>query len=265
MSGGVILPDEQVGLDPAAFDNVVRGKGAPMIHYRAIRCPVGLIDPSDIRRTHSDHVGCSNGFIYKPIGRVLATLTSNASEVKKLDMGFIDGSTIMAVFQRFYDSDPDKRILIRPFDRFYLDQKDLVTGTWDVTQRRLDGLNDRLEFPAIKVEHLVDSAGIWYYQNIDFDLTSNGDLAWRATKGPTAGTVYSTWYEHHPYYVVERLIHELRLYPVADFVETDKIVMERLGFGALLQREFLHRTQTPDDQAPDKQNQQLLPPDLDSA
>jgi hypothetical protein len=263
LNGGIILPDEQVGMDPAAFDNTVRGKGAPLIHFRAIRCPVGLVDPNDVRRTHDDHTGCSNGFIYKAIGRVTATLTSNATEVRKLDIGFLDGSTVMAVFPRFYDSDPNKRVLVRPFDRFYLEQEDLLTGTWDVAKRRLDGNNDRFEFPSVQVEHLVDSDGVWYLQNHDFDLTPSGDLAWRAGKGPSIGTVYTAWYQYRPYWLVDRLVHELRLFPTHDFVETDKVKMERLGFGAVLQREYVHRTQTPDDQAPDKQNQQKLPPDLD--
>ena len=269
LMGGIILPNDQVGMDPAAFDNVVRGKGAPLIHYRAIRCPVGLVDPSDVRRTHDDHSGCSNGFIFKAMGRVTTTLTSNATELKKLDMGDLDGSSIVAVFPRFYDGTEEtplqKRVLIRPFDRFFLEQQDLLTGTWDLTSRRLDGAPDRLEFPAVQVEHLVDSAAAWYFAGKDFDLNAIGDIVWRDTKGPTAGTVYSVWYQYRPFYVVERLLHELRLFPTVDYVQTDKIVMERIGFGAVLQREYIHRTQKADAAAPDPQKQQAAPPDLDSA
>lgn len=267
--GGIILPNDQAVADPAAFDTTIRGKGAPLIHYRAIRCPVGLVDPSDVRRTHDDHSGCSNGFIYKPMGRVTTTLTSNSAEVKKLDLGYIDGSTILAVFPRFYDTDVnntiEKRVLIRPFDRFYLEQQDLLTGTWDLTKRRLDGKPDRLEFPAVNVEHLVDSGNNWYYANKDFDLNSIGDIIWRDTKGPAGGIVYSVWYQYRPFYVVERLVHELRLFPTTDYVQTDKVIMERLGFGAVLQREYVHRTEVQDDLAPDRMKRQAQTPDLDSA
>jgi hypothetical protein len=262
IDGGVILPDEHIGMDPDAFDTVVRGKGAPLIHYRAIRCPVGLVDPTDVRRPHADHAGCSNGFIYKAMGRVTATLTSNSTDKKNEDFGYFDGSTIQATFPRHYDSNENRRVLVRPFDRFYLEQEDILTGTWDLTQRRLDARADRFEFPAVKVEHLIDSAAVEYHQFTDFDLTPAGDLAWRVGKGPAVGTVFTVWYEYRPYWYVERLVHEIRLFPTHDFLSPDDIKMERLGFGAVLQREYVHRTQTPDVLAPAKTaDRQKLPPD----
>jgi len=262
LDGGVILPSEQMAMDPSALDNVVRGKGAPLIHFRALRCPVGLVDPTDVRRPHPDHSGCSNGFLYVSIGRVTASLSSNATQQEKRDYGWYDGSTIVAVFPRFYDSDPAKRVLVKPYDRFYLEQEDLLTGTWDLTQRRKDGHADRLEFPAVQVEHIIDSQSRRYGPE-DFEIIEAGDIQWKSNRGPALGQCYSIWYQYRPYYIVERLIHELRLFPTHGFVDTNEIKMERLGFGAVLQREFVHRTQTPDDQAPDKQNRQKLPPEDD--
>jgi hypothetical protein len=263
LDGGIMLPSEQMGMDLESFDNVVRGKGVPLIHHRAMRCPVGLIDPTDVRRIHEDHSGCSNGFLYKAIGRVTTTLTSNAAEIKRQEFGWFDGSTVMATFPRYYDSDGDKRVLIKPYDRFYLEQQDLLTGTWELTKRRLDGAPDKFEFAIVQVEHLIDSCQKEYFQHIDFDILASGDLSWRDGKGPNVGSVYTAWYQYRPYYYVERLIHELRLYPTADYLSPEEVRMERLGFGAVLQREYVHRTQTPDDQAPDKQKQQKQLPDID--
>ena len=263
LGGGIILPNEQMGLDVTALDNVVRARGVPLIHMRAIKCPVGLLDPSDMRRTHEDHAGCSNGFLYYPQGRVTATLTSNATQLERLDVGFIDGSTIMATFPRYYDSDPDKRVMVRPFDRFYIDQADILTGTWVVTRRRMDDNNDRLEFPAVQVEILVDSNNVSYFQNIDFDLVK-GDIAWRSGKGPDVGTVYSCWFQHVPFWYCERMLHELRLWPEPYFLDTNNIHLERSGSGAILVREYAHRTETPDENAPEKtKDKQGLPPDID--
>jgi hypothetical protein len=260
--GGIVLPNEVVGMDLEAFDNVVRGKGVPCIHHRAMKCPVGMIDQDDIRKPHADHIGCSNGMLYTPIGRVTVTMTSNSTELRNLDMGFYDGSSCLATFPRFYDSDPNKRVIIRPYDRIYFEQEeDMFVGTWEVTARRLDGRDDQMEFPIVQVENLVDSSGTKYKQGIDFDL-SGGNIKWRDNKGPELGTVYSVWFLHVPFYYVDRLIHEIRLFPTRNFVDPSQLKMTRLGSGAVLQREYVYRTQHPDNQVAVKnQGRQKHSPD----
>jgi hypothetical protein len=261
LDGGIVLPNEQISIDVDAVDNIIRGKGAPLIHFRAMKCPVGLEDPNDSRRTHDDHSGCSNGFVHIPIGRVTASLTSNPNKMQHQDFGWYDGSTIMATFPRFYDSDPDLQVLIRPYDRLYLEQEDILTGTWEVMARRKDGRPDRFEFPITKIEHLLDSNNK-PYTAADYRIT-NGDIIWNDARGPELGQVYSCWYQYRPYWLVERLIHEIRLFPTHDFVSTDQVRMTRMGFGAVLQREYVHRTQPPDLQSTRDRNRQQLPPDID--
>lgn len=255
-----LLPDEATTLDVVAFDNLVHARGVKMIHFRALACPVGLQDENDIHRTHADHSGCNNGFIYKPIGRVTTIFTSNVSDAKKLDAGFIDGSTVAATFPRFYDSDPDKRVMVRPFDRLYLEEEDLLVGIWDRTHRRNDGLADRVEFPIVHVEHLVDSNLAWWIEGVDFDI-AQGSVVWREGRGPTPGTVYTAWYTYRPYWYVDRLVHEIRVTPVPDYLDGNLVALERMAYGAVLHREYVYRNQQADDQAPSNNGRQQRAPD----
>jgi len=257
----ILLPKEALALDPVAFDNFCNTYGVRFIHFRAAPCPIGLDDPTDIRRTHDDHSSCSNGFIYTAIGRVTGIFSSNSTSVMKLDPAFVDGSTVSVTFPRFYDSDPGHRFLLRPYDRLFLEEEGITVGGTNLQKRRQDGRADRLNFPAVAVHQLIDSSGNGYQQGLDF-IIDRGDISWLPGKGPRAGQTYSIWYEYTPYWYVSRLIHEIRVVPVASFLNAKQIHNERLSFGAILQREYVHRDKTPDLLTPDIGGRQQQVPDL---
>jgi hypothetical protein len=256
-----LLPDEAVTLDVEAFDALVHHNGIKLIHYRAIPCPIGLTDEQDIHRTTADHSGCSNGFIYKAIGRVTTVFTSNSKDIKRVDSGMMDGSTVAVTFPRFYDSDPTLRVMVRPFDRFFLEEEDITVAIWDKTHRRSDGKPDRVEFPIKRVQHLVDANGQWWYRE-SFTVNSDGDLVWNPGVGPPPGVVYSIWYEYQPFWCCDRLIHEIRVTPVPDYIDTAKVGMERTAYGAILHREYVYRNQQNDDQAPDNRGRKQRAVDI---
>lgn len=253
------LPDEMTTLDVVAFDNLIRGRGVKFVHHRALACPVGLQDENDVHRTHADHSGCSNGFQFIAIGRVTAVFTSNATDPKMAPEGFYDGSTVVVTLPRFYDSDPEKRVMVRPFDRLYLEEEDLHVGTWDKTHRRSDGLPDRVEFPIVKVEHLIDSNGAKWVHGTHFDIV-DGNLVWREATGPAPGTVYSAWYTYRPFWYVDRLVHEIRVTPVPDYMDGNLVAMERMAYGAILHREYVYRNAQADSVSTgDKKRRQRAP------
>jgi hypothetical protein len=260
----VFLPQEAVALDPAAFDAFVNNNGVRLIHFRAIPCPVGLSDPNDIRRVHDDHIGCDNGFIYQAIGRVTCFFLANQTQIRKLDAGFVDGSSVSVTFPRFYDSDPDHRVLVRPYDRLFLEEDGITAAATNVMKRRVDGRPDRLPYPTLKVHTLIDSNGVYYAPGVDFSL-DRGDIVWAEARGPAGGTVYSVWFEYKPFYYVDRLVHEIRVVPVADYVDGNIIHNERLSFGAILNREYVHRDKRTDLLSPDLGGRQNHPPDTDSS
>ena len=69
---------EAVNLDPDAFDDAIRSQGLTFVHYRAMKCPIGVVDADDERHPHGDHGGCSNGFLYKVVGP-LTCVPSNST------------------------------------------------------------------------------------------------------------------------------------------------------------------------------------------
>jgi len=264
-----LLPDDAVQLDAAAFDNLVHNQGVRMVHHRAVKCPIGLRDEHDVRRSHDDHSGCSNGFIYKPVGNVTVVFTSNSTDPRKLEQGFYDGSTVAVTFPRYYDSNPDKRILVRPFDRFYLDESSysedkkletITSAIWDVTHRRNDGLADRCEFPIVRIHHLIDAEGQEWHEP-SYSIGPQGAIVWAEGAGPKLGTVYSVWYEYKPFWYCDRLVHEIRVTPVPDYMDGKVVRMERLAFGAILQREYVYRNQQNDDKSPSNRGRKQRPTD----
>src|SRR5882724_6685003 len=100
------LPDyEAVSFDIEAFDQLIVVHGVEMVHFRAMRCPVGMTDMFDHRRPHEDHSGCSNGFLYKEAGLVTTVLMSNGKTQNLIDTGIIDNATVQAIFPVHYDHD----------------------------------------------------------------------------------------------------------------------------------------------------------------
>jgi hypothetical protein len=59
-----VLDPVQISFDLEAFDNAIFSYGTKLVHYRAMRCPIGVTDRNDIHHSQADHDGCSNGFMY---------------------------------------------------------------------------------------------------------------------------------------------------------------------------------------------------------
>src|ERR1041385_5143358 len=148
LENGVILkipPGTGVAFDPDAFDTAIRSQGVPFTHWRAMRCPVGMIDRFDERRVHSDHSGCSNGFIYTKAGTVTGLFVNSGSRSDAQDIGYLDGSTVQVTLPRFYDG-TEEEVHVANFDRSYVPE-DVLVPTWQLVEASPIG-RDRLPFPA---------------------------------------------------------------------------------------------------------------------
>lgn len=254
------LPDYRLTMDPAGFQGLVTNYGLPLVHWRAMRCPVGITDPNDIRRGHEHHAHCSNGFIYKKQGTVVAVPTSNSTDPRLIDIGFVTGSAMQVTFDLLY-KDTDKKVYVLPYDRFYIDDpvtsEPMLVATWELAKAN-DFRSDRLRYEAVRVEHVMDSNGV-EYDNSDFDVVG-GKIQWRANRGPQPGAVYTVWYQYRPHWYCKTLVHELRIYPVSDFMDSKKIYLKRGNFAAVLQRENFFRSEENDPDAGESPRQQP-PPD----
>lgn len=248
--------------DPLAFDEAIRSQGVELVHHRAMICPKGVIDKNDqIRRVHEDHAGCSNGFLYKPIGIIRALFVDNNANPNHADVGLLDGSRSSVTFPRFYDVDGDycqaenTPIYIAPYDRFYLRETggNFLWPNWELVEHNLSGV-DRLRYPAVKVENVIDSSLNEYKQGVDFDLV-HGRIKWRLTdvraRNPGSdpesealkGRVYTAWYLYHPYWYCDRITHEGRVVQIQDPLTGERRI-EKMPMQVSLTRESVYENST---------------------
>ena len=242
-------PGTTVSFDAQAFDDSIRSQGARLIHYRAMRCPVGMIDKDDLRRPHDDHQGCSNGFIYIKAGCVTCLFTGNSDSMRQLDIGLLDGSTVQSTAPRFYDDCPTVPVEVAPFDRFFLVDEAITVPHWELVQAHETG-RDRLHFQAESVTDVIDSRGHVFGPN-DFTI-QQGQIVWGPSAGPGIdpstgkGRVYSIRYHYKPHWYVSRVMHQVRIAQVETALDRQTM---RFPHSFLLQREYVFLNEDKDDQA----------------
>ena len=261
----VPLPPVDVRFDTNAFDHRVRSHGIPLIHYRAMRSPGGMTDLYDIRSPEDDNLGSSNGFLYTKAGQVTCLFAGNQMRTDVADVGMMDHSTVSVTAPRHYDSQGEGlepvRAYVLPFDRFYLAAESVLVPNWELVESHITGV-DKLNYPAVEVQDLVDSSGGRYIQGEDFDLRA-GQVAWRPGKGPMGSaeanksTIYCVRYLYRPYFYVRNMVHEVR-------VAIDKdCSVSQMNQAFVLQREFIFENANKDEDSelPDNPRQARSPSD----
>lgn len=233
------IPVDPLHFDPVAFDAMLRGNGVVMEHHRAIRCPLGVTDRFDAR-AHGEHSTCSNGFIYRYVGDVTVAFTSNSTSSRLDSIGVMDGSTVQVTVPRTYDGSTDE-FAVQIYDRMFLKELAAVSVNTQLMETHITGV-DRLQYKAVKIEHVIDANGVEYGDN-DFTV-ENGNIVWTGDHRPPfdpkiqRGTTYAVRYRYTPFWYVDRLLHEVRVARVMNFAE-GRYDLERMPHALLLKREYL--------------------------
>lgn len=235
----ILMAQEVIHFDPDAFNMLLRSNGVEMVHYRAIQCPIGVIDRNDAARNHSDH-DCSNGFIYKKAGTVTVFFSSNSSSSRLEDLGLMDGTTVQVTLPTHYD-DTEEEIAVQHYDRFFLKEPKGTSVFTQLIEAHITGL-DRLQYRAMKVEAIIDNRNVEYFDG-DY-VIEDGCIRWTGTKRPAydpvnnRGAVYTIRYRYIPFWYVNNIVHEVRVGRRYDHVnEREEVV--RLPYAVQLQREFM--------------------------
>jgi hypothetical protein len=245
-------PSESVHFDVDGFDNAIDKQGVSFVHFRAMPCPVGLSDRYDIRRTHEDHSGCSNGFLYQRAGKIVCPFSGNSKQVQLLDVGILTGSAVQITVPRHYTDKPGESVMLSQFDRLYLADNAALVIAMQRFEANATGL-DRLQYPVVEVEHIVDSNGR-SYDHTDYTIES-GMIRWTGANRPAPdpktgkGQICSIRYRYIPYWYVDRLIHEIRVVQATN-PETGIHGTVRMPYAALIQRENVFENEQNDPQAP---------------
>lgn len=246
----------QESFDLNRMDAFIKGLGTTFFHWKASPSPIGLNDKGDYRRNEVD-VMTSNGYIYHLAGQFTGTMTDNKKDQERPREGALfDSATAYLVLPRFYDSQQtnfnlncgpveQKRIRLTPGDRLYSDPAidDLVVNK-ELVQYSLNG-TDVLMFPAKAMDApIIDSLGNQYKQNIDFNITTDGNIQWipgRSNPGidPDTGTgrTYSARYLYRAFYYVTSLLKEVR---ITNVTVGDIRKPERMPMLVQLTREYLY-------------------------
>lgn len=260
------LPGNGVTLDIEEFNTVIHGQGVTFVHYRAMRCPVGLIDQYDFRRPHPDHTGCSNGFVYTKAGELTCLFLGNSKNVQQTDIGYKNGSTVQVTFPRYYDRNSDQEALkpidVAEFDRLYLNEESVTVPHWQLFESSQKGV-DKMSFPVVSVSDLMDSDGKRYSLG-DFEVRE-GKIYWLTSNRPqwdpsiNKGKVCAIRYQYRPYWYLLQFIHQVRVTQAEDPITGERRV-NRLPQTAILQRECVFEKEDNDSQAPDPNSARQVPP-----
>jgi hypothetical protein len=227
-----------------------------------MKCPIGMVDADDERHPHGEHGECSNGFLYKLVAPITCAVSNNSDNPQVLDIGIVNQANIMVTPPRTYDvlsagGEPFECLLL-PYDRMYLAEETIIVGNWQLFEA-CGGPTDKLDYPLVRVEQLVDSQGRDLVQGQDFTI-DNGLLRWleggrQPVSNPEAGTggICSIRYCYRPYWYVKDLPHEIRVTQLEDPATGIRHTV-RMPQQALLQREYVFENQDNkgEDQSPGK-------------
>lgn len=247
-------PFVSLSFDMGAFNNAIMSQGVYFRHIRGMPDPRGLRQMGDNRR--DPDASSSDGLIYKPYKCFIGLFQVNGKEVDFNIAGEVDMSAATITPTQFY-KDSDEPIAINVFDRLEIENIELRVVTSQLVEANFTG-KDRLNFPALCVEYLVGSDGYEYTEGNNFQVNLNGDIEWLTQKRPSVdpatgkGEVYSIRYRYKPYFVVTRLMHEIRVAQTQNRQSGDRY-LERAPYQIQVTREnvFRDRSRTSDLQPKD--------------
>ncbi len=236
------LAKYQQSFDKDAFNELIKGQGVKVVHYRAIPDPSGMAAIGDSHAVQSPRRS-SDGFIYKEAGEMTLWFSSNTSDwdIEVEGMTKHDAAVITAPIN--YENCPDKEVILAPYDRFFL--KDVVVRVvaMQFVEANTTG-TDKLQYPATCVEYLIDADGREYTEDVDFKITPDGFIQWISQNRPgfnektNRGTVYAIRYRYIPYFVIARMLHEIRVSQITDMMTFER-QLHRMPFQALVIREHV--------------------------
>ncbi len=226
----------QVGMNPEAFNDLIQGKGIRMIHSKPIPCP-------NVRDIHaSDHDpscnSCNNGFLYYGQKEFIGAFMGNDNSRQFMINGQwdLDNATIV-IPTKFQDG---SEIDIQLFDQIIV--PDFTVRFYQRVEHSQSGI-DRLQFPATKVDVLIDATGKQYTPDVDFSVDDAGNIKWHTQNRPgydlsiNRGIVYSVNYYCRPVFTIIGLPHQLRTTQTVG--KDGKPVQERFPQTAVVRKEFV--------------------------
>jgi hypothetical protein len=273
----------QIGFDLDKQDFFIKSQGIRFEHHKGILSPIGKKERGDYRRADSLDTTSSNGMLYKCAGQFTAVLSANNKKKTPIDGGSMDSSRAYITLPRFYDADGEyangDRIYLAPGDRIFVCNPSVDMKVAGEQEVHWDPNRDtQLMYPAKKVEYVIDSRGIEYFQGKDFKISKDGNLKWLQRNNPGVdpdtgkGRLMAVRYLYDAHWYITELVHEVRM---GNVTQNGQRVEARLPYNAVVVREFIfHSRNNGDETKPiekhlstERESQEVQEPDekLDSS
>lgn len=196
--------------NPQSFEKLIAEMGIRLVHARPIPSPRVKdirgddLDPSDNQ--------AENGFFYYGHKDFTGTFMSNSLDRRFNVNGTFDADQAVIVIPTKYGDGTEMDIQI--FDRIIA--PDLTVRYYQRVEHDQTGI-DRLHFPAVKVDFIMDAHDRQYAEGVDFVVDNKGRIEWlqggqRPGYDPVSGSgiIYSVNYYCRPVFTVISLPHQLR-------------------------------------------------------
>jgi hypothetical protein len=185
----------KVNLSPENFDKLVETQGVRVKVYRTAQCPnVKSIDGAE------HEIDCElchgSGFLDRHPNCTWAFIQSQELDKIPFSEGLYDGNSVVATF-------------MNGIELQYFTLVELVDFT-DIFYERIkrqSGQVDVLRYPAKRVNMVIDSNGVEYFEGSDFCLDPNDNIKWKANKGPAKSVIYSVHYESSVRFRATKAVH----------------------------------------------------------
>lgn len=244
-------PWNEVVVDALGQDNFIASNGCRFIHYKALPCVLGQPDEGGIRHSHTHEMDgnsdlhCENGFVYVCAGEVFGVFTGNSKQQTNTPPGFLNNSTAMVTFNRFYRG-TEKLASFTEYDKLVPceNPKEFFHSNFEKIQHNPQGL-DRCQFKITELEYLYDSDGKFYNEGINFTINSLGQIQW--TSGAAwpgfdnvndKPKILSVRYKYSPYFYVKQMTHEIRIVPQMN-PYTGEMTQKKMPMQALVQVDWI--------------------------
>lgn len=188
----------KINLSPEKHDALVLNQGVRIKIYRSSLCPnVKSIDGAE----HEIDCPLCHGaqFVDRYPLDSWAFIQAQALEKPHFTEGQYDGNSVYATFLQGVE-----------LQYFTLIELCDFTETFYERIQRSSGPVDHVRYRATRINLLMDSDGVEYFEGSHFNIDINGNIRWKAGKGPSAEKIYTLNYSTKVRFRAEKAMHSNR-------------------------------------------------------
>lgn len=203
-------PKQRVDLRVDEFDRMIEQKGVNLRVYRTSYCP--NVKSTDGAEHEIDCQLCNGSSFIDRYPVCVKGFLQNQELERMLETvaGQYDGNSVLITFPIGVELQYFTRVELVDFTNIYFQR----------VLRHPDSATDIIKYRACRVNMIIDSNGIEYFQDQNFKIDPNGNIQWNHSidnsgpdpvivydRAPAANVIYSIHYECHVQFRATRALH----------------------------------------------------------